>query len=622
MPEPDPPQLVWHAGDTPGELRAALETLAEEYPIGEGPTDGLAVRFERIDQPGLCRLRRSDGAAVVQYGSPAAALRAIGSLLAGLPHDGDVLEERSDFATFGIMLDCSRNAVMRPEHLKRWLRRLALLGYNMAMLYTEDTYQLPGEPYFGYQRGAYTAPELKDIDAYAARLGIEMIPCIQTLGHLEQILKWHVYGDVKDTPSVLCVGQEKTYALIEKMLAFWRGVYGADRIHLGMDEAADLGRGKYLDHFGCRRGSEIFATHLAKVVELCDGHGYRPMIWSDPIICSGTRTGGYYDDDFETPADLIAKLPKQVQAVYWDYYSDDVAHYVERIERHRGMGLEPIMGSGIKTGWKLWHDHAATEANAGACIDACRQARVKEIFFTLWGDNGAYCDIDSALAGLAFAAEKAFTASVDTGALSSRFRAVCGADYEAHCLAAEINTPLVAPAALWDDPLLGIYLQSRRSVQADALSDAARCYGDLADRLAEHAGDRAAGNLHHARLLAGALAAKVGLAERLVDAYARKDTPELTRVRDGVGEVADALRRLLASFRAIWLARNKPNGLEVIQVRFGGLLARYQELTERLGEYLDGTVEAIPELEANLPHAPGGIGNTPYRLLATASSHL
>ncbi len=51
------------------------------------------------------------------------------------------------------MLDCSRNAVITVVHFKKWLRQLALLGYNMAMLYTEDTYELPGEYYFGHLRG-------------------------------------------------------------------------------------------------------------------------------------------------------------------------------------------------------------------------------------------------------------------------------------------------------------------------------------------------------------------------------------------------------------------------------------------------------------------------------------
>ena len=41
---------------------------------------------------------------------------------------------------FGVMLDMSRNAVMRPDELKKYMKTLADLGYNMVQLYTEDTY--------------------------------------------------------------------------------------------------------------------------------------------------------------------------------------------------------------------------------------------------------------------------------------------------------------------------------------------------------------------------------------------------------------------------------------------------------------------------------------------------
>jgi len=83
---------------------------------------------------------------------------------------------------------------MTVEHFKGGLRQRALLGYNMAMLYTEETYELPGEEYFGYLRGRYSADELKEIDRYAGSLNIEMVGCIQTLGHLGHLLKWRHAG--------------------------------------------------------------------------------------------------------------------------------------------------------------------------------------------------------------------------------------------------------------------------------------------------------------------------------------------------------------------------------------------------------------------------------------------
>ena len=72
------------------------------------------------------------------------------------------------FDTFGVMIDCSRNAVPSVAGLKRFFDVISKMGYNCAMLYTEDTYEVKGEPRFGYKRGRYSVEELKEIDRYAA----------------------------------------------------------------------------------------------------------------------------------------------------------------------------------------------------------------------------------------------------------------------------------------------------------------------------------------------------------------------------------------------------------------------------------------------------------------------
>ncbi len=82
------------------------------------------------------------------------------------------------------MFDMSRNAVMKPETLKKLVDYLSAFGYNMLQLYTEDTYEVDGEPYFGYLRGGYSKEELREIDAYCKEKGVELVPCIQTLTHL------------------------------------------------------------------------------------------------------------------------------------------------------------------------------------------------------------------------------------------------------------------------------------------------------------------------------------------------------------------------------------------------------------------------------------------------------
>ena len=618
--------IAWSKDGTPLRLQSALRALGEDYPISEGGGQGISVRFEEGAGSGTCRVERTGLAATVKYDSRAMALRAVGSLMAGLVAENGTLEERSAFDSFGIMLDCSRNAVMKVSHFRKWLRRLALLGYNMAMLYTEDTYELPGEPYFGYLRGAYTAAELKEIDEYAWSLGVEMIPCIQTLGHMAHVLKWPAYDGVRDTRGVMLVDEDATYELIDKALARWAEVYGAHadersrRIHVGMDETHDLGRGKFMDRFGYERGFDIFNRHLTRVVELCEKRGLRPIIWSDMYFRLSSKEGLYYDRECVIPDDVIERIPAAAQLCYWDYYHDDKAFYLDYIEKHRALGSEPIVGSGCWTWRKLWYDRYITEANAGPCIEACREANVRDLFFTLWGDDGAYCDFDSVFAGLAWCADKAFAERMSPAALSARYRAVCGADYAPNMLAGELNEILVPCSVLWDDPLLGIYLQNQRANDTDALSRASERYTGLAANLAERTGDRACGDVSHARSLAAALGMKVDIARALIEAYASKDMAELARVRDRIPAMKAALAELAASFRRMWLSRNKPFGLEVIQIRLAGLSVRFQELSDRLEEFLSGRIAAIDELNANLPHAPKGVLKSgSYQSVASAS---
>lgn len=115
------------------------------------------------------------------------------------------------FNTLGVMLDCSRNAVMSVEALKEYMLLLKKMGYNQIQLYTEDTYEVDGEEFFGYHRGRYTQKELKELDDYAYEHGIELVPCIQTLAHFTAALRWNRYGALMERDDILLVDDEKTY---------------------------------------------------------------------------------------------------------------------------------------------------------------------------------------------------------------------------------------------------------------------------------------------------------------------------------------------------------------------------------------------------------------------------
>ncbi len=593
-----PIPLRWNRGETPAGLHSALETLAENYPIREDG-EGRLMRFVSSKAPGSLLVQSTQDAIEISHGSIAAALRGVGLAMSGQQGLG-----QSTFRTLGVMLDCSRNAVMKVDCVKRWLRQLALLGYDMLMLYTEDTYELPQEPFFGYMRGAYTKEEVREIDAYAARLGISVIACIQTLGHLGQILKWDRYKGVSDTSGVLLVDEEATYALIAKMLAFWSEALGSRRIHLGMDEAHDLGRGKFLDRNGYEPPFDIFNRHLAKVCGMAEHLGLSPMIWSDMYFRMGNPRHDYYGRDTIIPDHVKAKIPKTVDLVYWDYYSTDEGFYREWIRRHRDLGHPPVMASGIWTWARFWYDHARTKAAAAPCVRACRTEGVEEMIFTLWGDGGSYAEFDSAFAGLAWAADLSFGGTGTDADVAPVLGAVCGGDYGLVLAGTGLQVNLGeglpevnASTILWDDPLLGIGWQGYLAAASGFWTKVIEKLCEVQTRAESAAGERPC--IGYLQCLCRVLIGKLKFQEALVPAYENRDAGVLRRLKDeDIPVILAALADLETVFRRQWLDRNKPFGMEVVQIRFGALSVRYRETAIRIDELLAGRIASIEELDA------------------------
>jgi len=400
------------------------------------------------------------------------------------------------------------------------------------------------------------------------------------------------------------VDEPKTYELIEKMIAFWKEGLSSRRIHIGMDETHDLGRGRFMDIHGYERGFDIFNRHLTRVNDICKKNGLKPMIWSDMYFRLGSKTMHYYDVDTIIPDDVKLKIPAAVDLVYWDYYHRDREFYADWIKRHRELGHEPLMASGVWTWSKLWCDHEKTAGTVRPCLQACREAKLKEVFFTLWGDDGAYCEFDSALAGLCWAAELAFGEEGNSQNVGKSFFAICGGNYSAHQSASQIDytlpdkTKIVASSLLWDDPILMKYRREIGKIQPGIHATLIEHYRQIAEKLKPFDGEIEGGEIRMASLAAILLADKLSLQDKLVMAYLKRDTKTLkTLAAHDIPIVIDDYRKFADVFRTQWLRRNKRFGLDVIQVRLGGQIARWVEAANAISDFISGTAHEIAELE-------------------------
>ena len=87
------------------------------------------------------------------------------------------MDNSTPFRTFGTMLDCSRNAVPNLHTLKKWVDLTASLGYNtLLFIHRRHLVRYRTSRIFGYMRGRYSQAELRELDAYAKKQGMTIMP--------------------------------------------------------------------------------------------------------------------------------------------------------------------------------------------------------------------------------------------------------------------------------------------------------------------------------------------------------------------------------------------------------------------------------------------------------------
>lgn len=582
-------------GTPPEHWEEALSELREDLGIelGEAGIDVTCV-------PGDELAVESDGKSVtLTWAAPIQFYRAVS--LIPLPLTACSIREKARFQSSGIMFDCSRNAVLKPQALRFFFRKMALMGLNLGMMYTEDTYEVPGQPFFGYKRGRYTYDELKALDDYASLFGIELCPCIQTLGHLKRILHWPAYHHLRDNDEVLLADLDETYGLLDQMIRAATAPYRSKRIHLGMDEAYGVGLGAHLARYGYEDPHSVIGRHLSRVLGICDKYGLHAMMWSDMYFHLDGRN--YHSPGLPSEKAKAAVDPR-ITLMYWDYYQPKEEAYADALYKHAQFPAPTVFAGGIWTWIGPAPDYPTTLQNTVSGLTACAKANIPLALATAWGDNGGECNLTAALLGLQLYGELTFRPDYDEDELARRFRRCCHADAQAFLDLSLLNympgmkdnpsDPVNAcKFMLYQDPLIQLF-------EADTAGYAmAEHFGSLVTRYARYALE----NPDYALLfdfytaLANALALKCVWHEQAGDAVRSRNREQAAALADGIPATVEALDTLRVVWRRLWESTNKPNGFEIIEVRMGGIAARMATAGEKMRAFALGQVDTIPELE-------------------------
>ncbi len=584
---------------------SALDHAAREiaHITGIVPSEsGPVVTAVKQDGRGLRIERQADGYSIT-YGQIADFCRALGLLGGFAKGEQTVLEQTPSFETLGYMPDCSRNAVLSVPGAKDLIAHLAAMGFNAVMLYTEDTYEIPGYPYFGHMRGRFTCEELKELDRYALSLGIELIPCIQVLAHLDMTFRWSTFGAINDIDNILNIAKPETYQLIDAMLKVCSECFTSRRINLGMDEAHNLGRGRYYDttheHVHI---TELMRRHLNKVVPMAQSYGFTPMMWSDMFF--RPQYAGYYTSDGRLNEESVAAKPESVIPIYWDYYCG-----TETVDNmmycHEQFGGEYAFAGGA---WK-WIGFAPNNAYSlmlgGGHLRMCKKHGVKTVFTTGWGDRGGEAAQLSVLPALLQYAEYCYNDSdvVDTAFIDARCKDLFGLSLDAFlCLdlpnVASYNTPdhptitTQCKYTLYNDPLTGL-------MDKHITKDDPETYACHAKDLLAYADHERYGYMFRTLgTLCDVLSIKSTLSIDIRAAYLAGDKDTLRKIADErIPEILVRFDRFEDTFREQWYKENKTFGFDVQELYMGGAKERMRTAAKRLRAWCDGKVDRIEELE-------------------------
>ncbi len=573
--------------------------------------DGFEISVSKADK-GFA-LSVTECSALIKYERPCDFFRAFAITVNVLKNcETKELSQVYNFDSCGIMIDCSRRAVLKVDTVKMLMRYMACMGLNRIMLYTEDTYEVDGYPYFGYMRGRYTKDEIKDMVAYGNMLGIETVPCIQTLAHLERALRWKAFSDVANTHDTLLAGEEETYEFIENMIKTARECYTTDNIHIGMDEAYNTNLGKYLDKNGFRDKLAVICGHLSKVVEITKKYNFRPMMWGDMFL---RRMLGSADGK-TLPPEIKAMIPDGVNMVFWSYEGRSEDTYDFRFEQMTQTGCPVSFAGGIHTWESPVVNYSITFESSICVLRSCIRKGIKNVFATMWGDNGCECDVTAALPGFQLWAECNYSGPyMKQDTVTDMFRACTGLDansfialdsdnyYKRQCPPPEIEKyelniekyPVKVPTkqALYQNPMFGLFDKNLEQVDlAGFYKEECRKFENV--KVPEGFEELFA---YHRQLIK-VLSSKCDMGIRIKRAYDEKDKKALMNLLNELTKLADEIDKLHMCRRSLWYKNNKPFGFEQVGSRIMAVRGMVLNAADRIQMYLDGREEVLPELDA------------------------
>ncbi len=320
--------LALQGGDSQGQARIVLhldETL-------RAAPDGYAIAMDGDE-------------ALIRAGSPAGLFYGAQTLLqlaapspAAVPRVA--IDDRPLLPLRAVHLDLRSNCLMPTfEAMIATIEELARFKVNAVVIEWEDKFPYQSHPEIA-SPAAFTPQQVREIIAAAHAHHVQVIPLLQTLGHVEFVLKHPRFTSLRertDDIAQFCPCEPAALALAQELLDEILAAHpDAPLVHLGADETYLLGSCPRCATKARERGLlAVYADHVGALCQRVLAAGATPMIWGD--VLQGRHVSLPPGVTLLGPNNqALAALPPETRMMYWDYHSEqpsDFAHF-DAYERH------------------------------------------------------------------------------------------------------------------------------------------------------------------------------------------------------------------------------------------------------------------------------------------------
>ncbi|NWU79727.1 HEXDC Hexosaminidase, partial [Onychorhynchus coronatus] len=185
-----------------------------------------------------------------------------------------------------------KGAAPRVSYLEQVFPFLSQLGANGILIEYEDMFPFKGELEVLRSPYAYSEEDIERIQQLAEQHKLEVVPLVQTFGHVEFILKHEKYQHLREVerfPNSFNPHVPNTLALLKSILAQVIEKHRRSTwIHIGADEVFHLGEGMDSKNWMSRNKGDVgtmFLKHIKEVLGFLSAQywGLRVLMWDDML---------------------------------------------------------------------------------------------------------------------------------------------------------------------------------------------------------------------------------------------------------------------------------------------------------------------------------------------------